>query len=216
MTDQQLKARIAAALTGIVNPRVGRDVISAGMVADVAVSAAGEVTIAFVLGADDPGTLVRDARRAVQAVEGVASVKVEVKAGAASAPTTPKNVPAPTPRELPNLGRVIAVSSGKGGVGKSTISVNLAAALAARGHRVGVMDADIYGPNMPRMFGLVGQEPPVSAEFELTVTAAPRTLAEAAGAVTAPVGFVLSTRTLVISAEVKLLPALSVVITRRS
>jgi len=164
MTDQQLKARIAAALTGIVNPRVGRDVISAGMVSDVAVSAAGEVTIAFVLGADDPGTLVRDARRAVQAVAGVSSVKVEVKAGAATAPPTPKNVPAPTPRALPNLGRVIAVSSGKGGVGKSTISVNLAAALAARGHRVGVMDADIYGPNMPRMFGLVGQEPPVSAE----------------------------------------------------
>ena len=49
-------------------------------------------------------------------------------------------------------------------MGKSTVSVNLAAALAARGHRVGVMDADIYGPNMPRMFGLVGQEPLVSAE----------------------------------------------------
>ena len=68
MTDQQLKARVAAALTGIVNPRVGRDVISAGMVSDVAISPEGEVTIAFVLGAEDPGTLVRDARRRLKAL----------------------------------------------------------------------------------------------------------------------------------------------------
>jgi len=54
---------------------------------------------------------------------------------------------------MPHLGRVLAVSSGKGGVGKSTVSANLAAALARQGHRVGVMDADIYGPNIPRMFG---------------------------------------------------------------
>jgi len=166
MADQQLQARIAAALTGVVNPRLGRDVISAGMVKDVAVSPDGEVHIAFALGADDPGTLVRDARRAVQAVDGVASVKVDVvPAGPpAGASQTPKATPPPTPRELPHLGRVIAVSSGKGGVGKSTVSVNLAAALAAKGHRVGVMDGDIYGPNMPRMFGVVGREPTISAE----------------------------------------------------
>jgi len=166
MADQQLQARIAAALTGVVNPRLGRDVISAGMVKDVAVSPDGEVHIAFALGADDPGTLVRDARRAVQAVDGVASVKVDVvPAGPpAGASPTPKATPPPTPRELPHLGRVIAVSSGKGGVGKSTVSVNLAAALAAKGHRVGVMDGDIYGPNMPRMFGVVGREPTISAE----------------------------------------------------
>ncbi|HXF96244.1 MAG TPA: Mrp/NBP35 family ATP-binding protein, partial [Gemmatimonadales bacterium] len=60
----------------------------------------------------------------------------------------------PTPQEFTQLGRVIAVSSGKGGVGKSTVSANLAAALAREGHRVGLMDADIYGPNVPRMFGL--------------------------------------------------------------
>jgi ATP-binding protein involved in chromosome partitioning len=61
---------------------------------------------------------------------------------------------APTPVARPHLGRVIAVSSGKGGVGKSTVAVNLAVALAATGARVGLMDADIYGPNLPRMLGV--------------------------------------------------------------
>jgi len=62
---------------------------------------------------------------------------------------------------MPQLGRVLAISSGKGGVGKSTVSVNLAAALARAGHRVGLMDADIYGPNVPRMMG-VNEKPPVT------------------------------------------------------
>ena len=65
-------------------------------------------------------------------------------------------VPAPQPKPYPNLGRIIAVSSGKGGVGKSTVSVNLAVALAQSGKRVGLMDADVYGPNLPRMMGVGG------------------------------------------------------------
>jgi ATP-binding protein involved in chromosome partitioning len=62
---------------------------------------------------------------------------------------------------MPHLGRVLAISSGKGGVGKSTVSVNLAAALARAGHAVGLMDADVYGPNIPRMMG-VDEKPPVT------------------------------------------------------
>src|SRR5207253_2546912 len=58
------------------------------------------------------------------------------------------------PVELPHLGKVLAISSGKGGVGKSTVSANVAVALARAGHRVGLMDADIYGPNIPRMMGV--------------------------------------------------------------
>ena len=67
---------------------------------------------------------------------------------------TPKPVPAQQPIAYPELGRVIAISSGKGGVGKSTIATNLAVALARSGSRVGLMDADIYGPNVPRMMGV--------------------------------------------------------------
>ena len=68
--------------------------------------------------------------------------------------------PAPTPVAYPNLGRIIAISSGKGGVGKSTVSVNLAVALAKQGLRVGLMDADVYGPNVPMMMG-INSAPPV-------------------------------------------------------
>src|SRR5690606_36418363 len=71
-----------------------------------------------------------------------------------AAPAAPKNVAPPPPVSYPQLGRIIAVSSGKGGVGKSTIAVNLAIALAQRGARVGIMDADVYGPNLPLMLGV--------------------------------------------------------------
>jgi ATP-binding protein involved in chromosome partitioning len=75
-------------------------------------------------------------------------------------PAAPARPPAPTPVYRPHLGRVIAVSSGKGGVGKSTVAVNLAVALARSGARVGLMDADVYGPNLPLMLG-VNAPPPV-------------------------------------------------------
>jgi ATP-binding protein involved in chromosome partitioning len=71
-----------------------------------------------------------------------------------AAPAAPRNVAPPPPVSYPQLGRIIAVSSGKGGVGKSTIAVNLAIALAQRGARVGIMDADVYGPNLPLMLGV--------------------------------------------------------------
>ena len=67
---------------------------------------------------------------------------------------------APTPVAYPHLGRIVAISSGKGGVGKTTVTTNVALALAARGLRVGLVDADVYGPNVPRMMG-VGAPPPV-------------------------------------------------------
>ena len=166
-----LQARVERALAQLQNPRLNQDVLSAGMVKDLAVDDRGQVTFTFVLTQADPPTLARDARKAVQGVAGVAAVRVNVTdAGAApgaAAPRPPGARPAPgavppppTPVELPNLGKVVAVSSGKGGVGKSTVSVNLAVALARQGQRVGLMDADIYGPNIPRMLG-VDQKPEV-------------------------------------------------------
>src|SRR3989441_12772050 len=135
------------------------------MVKDLAVDDGGTVAFTFLLGREDPGSLAREVRRAVQAVEGVTAVRVNVTDGSAAPgatahrPTaqrpTPGSVPPPpTPVELPHLGKVLAISSSKGGVGKSTVSVNLAAALALQGRRIGLMDADIYGPNIPRMMGV--------------------------------------------------------------
>src|SRR2546427_715348 len=143
------------------------------MVKDLAVDDGGTVAFTFLLGRDDPGSLAREVRKAVQVVEGVTAVRVNVTDGSAApgatahGPTaqrpTPGSVPPPpTPVDLPHLGKVLAISSGKGGVGKSTVSVNLAVALARAGHRVGLMDADIYGPNIPRMMG-VDQKPEVQA-----------------------------------------------------
>ncbi|MGH7548088.1 MAG: P-loop NTPase [Gemmatimonadales bacterium] len=166
-----LQARVERALAQLKNPRLARDVLSAGMVADLAVDDAGQVTFTFVLTRDDPPTLAREARKAVQGVDGVAAVRVNVTdATAAPGGTAPRQTaprptpgsvpPPPTPVDMPNLGKVLAISSGKGGVGKSTVSANLAVALAQQGQRVGLMDADIYGPNIPRMMG-VDQKPDV-------------------------------------------------------
>ena len=164
MPADDIKAQVEAALRRVVNPRVGQDIVAAGMVKEIAVDAGGKVRVAFAIEREDAASLVREARLAAQAVPGVTGVKMDVAGGAQQQPqTTPKPVPPPTAREFPNLGRVIAVSSGKGGVGKSTVTVNLAAALAAGpgGLRVGVMDADVYGPNIPRMFGIGDQRPDV-------------------------------------------------------
>lgn len=167
--DEQLLRRVAAALTTVVD-NDGQDVVSSGRVRELTVESEGLVRFRFVLQAHDAGTLVRQARAAAERVEGVGKVKIDVKlpasqtagpGGAAGqghahqSPLRPGSVPAPKPNAslLADVKQIIAVSSGKGGVGKSTVAVNLAAALSADGARVGILDADIYGPNVPLMMG---------------------------------------------------------------
>ena len=106
----------------------------------------------------------REVRRALSAVPGISDVNIEVVEP--KAPPAPKGTQPAAPTHAPlasgpeQLGHILAISSGKGGVGKSTVAANLAAELARKGRRVGVMDADVYGPNIPRMFG-VNEKPPV-------------------------------------------------------
>ena len=152
--SNDIHTRIAAALAALASP---------DKVHDLVVDDAGKVSFTFHLTREDPATLVRDARKAVQAVDGVREVKVNVTdPGTAARPAAAPSVPPPpSPVDMPDLGRALAISSGKGGVGKSTVSANLATALAQAGYAVGLMDADIYGPNVPRMMG-VHEKPPVT------------------------------------------------------
>jgi ATP-binding protein involved in chromosome partitioning len=172
---QSLNDRIEAALGRVRHPRTGTDVLSADAIRDIATTTTGKVRLTLLLSAGDDPALARTIRQALEEVEGVSDAQVQVADASAFAPK-PKpagsgralpvmseppaapRVAAPTPVAYPNLGRIIAVSSGKGGVGKSTVAVNLAVALAQSGARVGLMDADIYGPNIPRMMGV--NEPP--------------------------------------------------------
>lgn len=178
--------RITGALAAVRNPRTGADVMAAEQVRDIATSVDGKVRLTLLLAPEDDATLVRDVRQAIERLEGVADVRVDVRDPAQSEPTPARRAPnpamsqpmapaaggmgrslpvmeaapqkappkVPEPVAYPHLGRVIAVSSGKGGVGKSTVAVNLAIALAKAGKRVGIMDADIYGPNLPLMLGV--------------------------------------------------------------
>src|SRR5690606_15906529 len=154
--------RVRAALSQVKNPATGQDIVSSGQVQELGIGPDGHVRFRFSLGPNDPGTLVREARSAAEAAAGAMKVRIDVKlpkviqpAAAQGRPVKPGTVPAPTPDPnlIQGIRHVIAISSGKGGVGKSTVAANLAAALAASGKRVGLLDADVYGPNIPLMFG---------------------------------------------------------------
>jgi len=164
--NAELVARVRAALDRVVSPATGESVLG-GQVEDLAVED-GVVSFGFALGPEDPGSLVRETRAAVESVDGVERVKIDVRLPQSmqaqarqqshqppQRQKAPGSVPAPTPQAglLPGVDHFIAVSSGKGGVGKSTVAANLAVALTRQGRTVGLLDADIYGPDIPKMFG---------------------------------------------------------------
>jgi len=169
MSEVDLMQSVTDALRGVTHPDTGRNLLDDGQVHNIEIDDIGNVRFGYQLGAEDSGDLVKAARSAVDQLDGVASVKINLQLPQqapeqASLPgggqpgtggLKPGSVPAPTPKPglLSEVDHVIAVSSGKGGVGKSMVAANLATVLAQEGLRVGLIDADIYGPNIPRMFG---------------------------------------------------------------
>lgn len=155
------EAAVLQALRAVQDPDLHRDVVSLGMIKNIVIAPADQGTsVAFTFELTTPACPVRDqlqeaARSAVQGVPGVAAVTVTMSANVRSGGTQKA--------ELPGVRNTIGIASGKGGVGKSTVAANLAVSLARSGARVGLLDADIYGPSVPALLGLHGN-PPVIAE----------------------------------------------------
>src|SRR6202453_3901841 len=159
--------QVTQALSGVNDPEIHKPITELGMVKNIHVAADGSVLVEVwltVAGCPLRETITREVTAAVSKLPGVSSVRVDLDVmseeqrqglqtqlrGGRAEPQIPFAQPA-------SLTRVYAVASGKGGVGKSSVTVNLAAALAAAGHKVGLMDADIYGHSVPRMLGVTGR-----------------------------------------------------------
>ncbi len=166
--EQDLQTAVLDRLKAVKYPGFNRDIVSFGMVKDMKLDG-GTLAVGLRVPTQDARTkqkIFDDATAALRDLPGVARVEVEdlvARDAPKPLPTAPggggpaKPQPFAERRSIPGVKRIIASASGKGGVGKSMVTVNLASALAERGFQVGVLDADVYGPSIPTMLGVTGQ-----------------------------------------------------------
>ncbi len=151
MTDNKItQAAVLEALSSVMDPELGKDIVAANMVSDIKIDGA-NVSFRFTLTTNAcplKEELEANARAAAEAIPGVGDVTVEMDS------RVPQSKGLPDKEPIPNVKNTIAVASGKGGVGKSTVAVNLALALKKSGARVGLVDIDVYGPSVPIMMGI--------------------------------------------------------------
>jgi len=156
---EALRAKVYDALKTVRYPGLNRDIVSFGLINEVEVDDNGKVVVKIELTTQDTNVdkiLGSDIRSVLQAVKGVGEVEVLARHLPPKQPQFGGHGTAGTPEEslIPQVKHCVAVASGKGGVGKSTVTVNLALAMAQLGKKVGILDADIYGPSLPMMFGI--------------------------------------------------------------
>src|SRR5580698_7180561 len=145
---------ILAELKQIKYPGFSRDIVSFGMIKDIEVASAG-ITVILTAPSAKPevvDAIAAEIRKTIAAIAGGVAIKIDIEA----APPPKVVAGAGQKRAIPRVRHIVAVASGKGGVGKSTVAVNLALAMRALGWRIGLMDADVYGPSIAMMVGTTG------------------------------------------------------------